>query len=308
MGYRVLSSKTAAGLAVIAALTLILFHHTLRGLFFRWTDWEDGTYSHGLLVPAFSVFLLFDMRHKLARTPIRPNWAGLAILVLAILMFLAGRLANTLFVQAVAFIVAIAGLTLLAGGWALLKAVALPIGFLVFMCPLPHGFYDVISARLRLAASTASTVILQLARVPAYREGNIIYLPGAAPMSVEDACSGIRSLFSITATAVAFSVLARGGSARKAVLVLSAVPIAVASNILRVTGTGILLCHGTERLAHGFYHYLGGWVLYVVALAALFGEYLLLETVFPMYGNSRRGGGADDIAPGMGGQAAGTPG
>jgi len=296
MGDRVLSSKTAIALAAIAALTVILFRHTLSGLFSRWTDWEDGTYSHGILVPAFSLFLVIDMRRRLIRTPIKPSWAGLAVVTMAILLYMAGRLGNTLFIQSVAFIVAVAGVTLLAGGWAFLRATALPIGFLVFMCPLPSGFYDAVSADLRLAASTASTVILQLARVPAYREGNIIYLPGAAPMSVEDACSGIRSLFSITATAVAFSVLSRGGPARKAALVMSAVPIAVVSNIVRVTGTGILLCHGSERLAQGFYHYLGGWVLYVVALAALFGEYLLLETVFPLYGNGGRGSAAGNAA------------
>lgn len=268
--------------AVLAALALVLFHDTLRGLYLRWTDWSDGTYSHGLLVPLFSLFLLLESREKLRNVKSRPSFAGIAILAAAALMFLAGRLGNMLFVQAVALIVVIAGLVMLGSGRAMLAATAFPIAFLIFMCPLPSGIYDTISAHLRLLASAISTVLLQLAHVSAYREGNIIYLPGTAPMSVEDACSGIRSLFGIVATAVAFAAVMPGGPARRTVLVLSAAPIAVFSNILRVTGTGLLHYYGNERLASGFYHYLGGWVFYVLALGLLFGEYLLLGIVFPI--------------------------
>jgi exosortase len=274
--------REAAAWAIVTALTLVLFHGTLRGLFARWTDWEDGTYSHGLLVPLFSLFLLVEGRDRLKAAPARPSSWGIAVLAGAILTFFAGRLGNMLFAQAIALIAVIAGLVLLAGGWAKLRAAAAPVAFLIFMCPLPSGLYDSISADLRLLASSISTVLLQLAHISAYREGNIIYLPGAAPMSVEDACSGIRSLFGIVATAAAFAVIVRGGVVRKAALVVSAAPIAVFSNILRVTGTGLLQCSGNERLAHGFYHYLGGWVFYVLALALLFGEYLVLGVVFPL--------------------------
>jgi exosortase len=119
-----------------------------------------------------------------------------------------------------------------------------------------------------------------MAGVIARRAGNIIYLADAT-LSVEDACSGIRSLFGITATATAFAFIAPGGALRKTILIVSAVPIAIFSNILRVTGTGLLYQYVGGEFAEGFYHSLEGWVFYVIALGLLFGEFFLLNAVFP---------------------------
>lgn len=272
----------AAGLLV---LTGLLFRQTIALLVSTWE--KDNTYSHGFLVPFFSLFLLYDRRERMAAAATGAGtgaggsaW-GAAALAAAIAGLFAARLSNIFFMQAIMLIVAVAAVALLAGGWRFLRLSAMPIAFLIFMCPLPSALYDRISGDLRLLASGASTLMLQVSGVAATSTGNIIYLPSAT-LSVEDACSGIRSLFGILATATAFALLTAGGKTRKVFFVLSAAPIAVAANIMRVTGTGLLNHYASPALAEGFYHYLEGWVFYVAALAMLLVEYWVLKVIFPM--------------------------
>lgn len=266
------------GWTILLVLTWLLFQTTLRHLFHRW--WNDPTYSHGLLVPLVALFFLYDRKERFAGLPNAGNLWGAAALVAVVLMFFAGRFANMLFIQAVALIFCLGAVVLLVRGWTFLKLAAFPLAFLIFMCPLPSVIYDPVSAKLRLLASVMATVLLQILGVAAARSGNIIHL-AKTTLAVEDACSGIRSLFGITATATAFAWMIPGGTLRKGVLIVSAVPIAVAANILRVTGTGLLYQYAGSTYAEGFYHSLEGWVFYVVALGALFGEFFLLNAVFP---------------------------
>lgn len=289
---RRLTKKDAAGWLVLLALLFYLFRGVLLGLFHRW--WTDPTYSHGILVPAISLFFLFDRRKNLSEIAVGGSLWGAPALAAAICLFLAGRLGGMFFPQAVAFIAALAALALLVGGWAFLAATLFPIGYLIFMCPLPSGIYDPISAQLRLFASSVSTALLQMTGVAAVRTGNIIHLANAT-LSVEDACSGIRSLFGIAATATAFAFITPGGWIRKTFFVVSALPIAVLSNVLRVFGTGLLYEYVGTRFAEGFYHILEGWVFYAIALAALFIEYLLLRAAFPL--RRSEGAGEDGDRP-----------
>lgn len=263
---------------VLLGLSGVLFWETLVRLYSRWSN--DPTYSHGFIVPLMTLFFLYDRKERFLKVGVGGSLWGAAALVGALAVFFVGQLGNMFFLQAVSFVGVLASLALLVGGWGLLKLAAFPVAFLLFMCPLPSSVYDPVSAQLRLLASNVSTVLLQLANVKVFREGNILYL-ASQTLSVEDACSGIRSLFGITATATAFAFLMPGGAFRKAFIIASAVPIAVFSNILRVTGTGLLYAYGSGDFATGFYHALEGWVFYVVALAALFGEFFLIKAIFP---------------------------
>jgi exosortase len=289
MTYRRLGKGDLAGWLVLAILVGWFYHGTLAGLFARW--WDDPTYSHGLIVPFVSLYFLYEgLRENRAMKAEGSLW-GAALLVAALGLFFVGRLGNMLFLQAVAFIGTVAALALLVEGRTFLRVAALPIAFLIFMCPLPSGIYDAVSGQLRLFASATSTVLLQLVGVPAASSGNIIYIPNAQ-LSVEDACSGIRSLFGILATATTFAFVMRGGFVRKAFLIVSAAPIAVFTNIMRVTGTGILQNSGHSGLAEGFYHQIEGWGFYVIALALLVGEYVVLKVVFPIDdGRPKQGAG-----------------
>ncbi len=267
------------GWVILLAMTILLYQATLVHLFGRW--WNDPTYSHGLLVPPITLFFLYDKREMLEKVIGRGSLWGMVGLVGWIAAFFFGRLGGMHFVQAISFIGVLAALVLLVEGWGFLKLAAFPLLFLLFMCPLPAAIYEPVSAQLRLLASVVATAILQMMGVVAARSGNIIYL-ASGTLAVDDACSGIRSLFGITATATAFAWMIPGGWPRKAVLIISAVPIAVVTNILRVAGTGLLYQYAGPQFAEGFYHSLEGWVFYVVALAVLFGQFFLLKAVFPI--------------------------
>ena len=278
MTTRRLTALSALQWAILLALVGWLFRATLAALFDRW--WDDPSYTHGLLVPFVSAFFLgAALRRKNLFETAGSLW-GVPALLASVLLFLAGRLGNMLFIQALAFIASLAALALLIEGREFLRLSLLPLAYLIFMCPLPSGLYDSISAHLRLFASQTSTILLQLAGVPATASGNIIDLPNAT-LSVEDACSGIRSLFGILATSTAFAFVVPSGLFRKLFFILSAAPIAVFTNILRVTGMGLLQHSGYERLAQGFYHQLEGWVFYLIALLLLWAEYAVLQAVFP---------------------------
>ncbi len=279
MTQRRLSKSDLLGWLVLLGLTGLLFHRTLGGLFDRW--WNDPSYGHGLLVPVAAIYFFHEALKRNRDIAVGGSLWGVVFLALSIGLLFAGRLGNMLFVQAVAFIVTLLALSLLAGGWSFLRVAALPVAYLIFMCPLPSGIYDSVSAQLRLFASGVSTILLQATGVPATSAGNLIFITGKT-LSVDDACSGIRSLFGILATATAFAFVVPGGALRKSVFVISAAPIAVFTNILRVTGTGLLQHYGYTGLADGFYHYLEGWVFYLVAMVLLFVEYVVLKTVFPI--------------------------
>jgi exosortase len=109
-----------------------------------------------------------------------------------------------LFLMRVSMVILLAGLVLSHGGWPYVKEIAFPIVFLLFMIPWPAIILNALTLPLQLLAARLSTSLLQLMNLPVYREGNVIFLPHA-PLEVVEACSGIRSLVSLLALAMAFA-------------------------------------------------------------------------------------------------------
>jgi exosortase len=116
-----------------------------------------------------------------------------------------------------------------------------------------------------------ASAVLDLAGVPVFREGNIIHL-AYTRLEVVEACSGIRSLISLGALAVVFAYFTQRGRWRQAVVVLSAIPIALATNALRIAVTGVLAHRIGLAAAMGFYHTFSGWLIFVLALGVLVTE------------------------------------
>jgi len=114
--------------------------------------------------------------------------------------------------------------------------------------------------------------------VPVLREGNIINLP-AMPLEVADACSGIRSLLSLTTLAVMYGYLLEPRVWLRVVLALASIPIAVAANGFRIFGTGLLVQYWDPDKAQGFFHEFSGWLMFVVSLLLLFGVHWCIKTV-----------------------------
>jgi exosortase len=163
-------------------------------------------------------------------------------------------------------------------GTRVFRIMLLPLLYLFFMVPLPYIVYDSIAFPLKQIVAKFSVDALQLMGVVIIREGNIIMLPETT-LEVADACSGIRSLMSLLALSVAFAVFTQKSNLKRVIMVLSAIPIAILTNGLRVIVTGILAQYWGSKAAEGFFHEFAGLAVFGVALVMLAGLGTLLRKV-----------------------------
>jgi len=183
-----------------------------------------------------------------------------------------------LFFSRVSLLVLLAGLIILFQGWTFFRAVLFPWAFLILMIPIPSLILQQVTFPLQLLASKLATVLLQLVGVPVLRQGNMILL-ASMPLEVAEACSGIRSLLTLITLAIIYGYLMENRVWVRVVLALSAVPIAVAANSFRIFGTGLLVQYWDPDKAEGFYHALGGWLIFVVALIMLFTLHRMISLI-----------------------------
>jgi exosortase len=245
---------------------------------------RDPNYSHGFFVPAFSWYVLWQERDRLRALPLRPSWSGLPILLLAVVVLTAGVLGAELFLSRVSLLIAIAGVVILVYGWNHMRAAMFPWLFLMLMIPIPNIVFNQITFPLQLLASKVAAVTLPLFGVPVLREGNVIQLPVMA-LEVAEACSGIRSLMSLTTLAIIYGYLLETRLSIRVVLALASVPIAVIANSLRIVGTGLLVQYWDPEKAEGFFHAFSGWLIFVVSLSLLFLLHRALQRLWPQEGS-----------------------
>lgn len=264
----VLESKTPLWqIFVLSGLLVWLYAPVLSHLMGQWL--HDPNYSHGFFVPAFSLYVIWNERDRLKKLPLAPSWTGLLVLTVALMVLLAGVLGAELFLARFSFLLSIAGLVVLTCGWNHLRAISFPWLFLLLMIPIPNIVFNQITFPLQLLASRAAAHTLPLLGVPVLREGNIIQLPAMA-LEVAEACSGIRSLMSLTTLAIIFGYLMEPRNSIRVILAIASVPIAVIANSLRIIGTGLLVQYWDPDKAQGFFHAFSGWLIFVVSLILLF--------------------------------------
>jgi exosortase len=240
--------------------------------------WENDLYSHGWIVPVFALGLLW-MRWEPFR-PVRASerWIGLAILAVGLLMRLGAVYFRFNPGDRLSFLPCIFGVFVLVGGWHAIRWAGPALGFLIFMFPLPSVLERVVLLRLQTLASICSTFLLQTMGVAAFREGNVLNIAGEN-LFVADACSGLRMLTVFCALAVAMVFLIERPWWDKFIILLSAVPIALAVNIVRITLTGLLYMlvgpenHFVQNLGHAW----AGYFMMPLALVFLWVELQILE-------------------------------
>ncbi len=261
---------------LLGALLVLLYHGIAVKLVTDWYELPD--FGHGFLIPFFAAFLLWDKRQELRATPIDPSWAGVSLVVLGLFELMLGLLGADLFLQRTSFIVLVAGLVWTLLGKAMLGRVKFVLFVLLLAIPLPTIVFNEITFPLQILASTVASDVLPYFDVPVLREGNVINLP-AMPLEVAEACSGIRSLLSLFTVAVIFGYLFERTTWRRAVLALSAVPIAVTANVARIVGTGLCVQYWDPDKALGFFHEFSGWLMFVISLGCLYLVHRAMELV-----------------------------
>src|SRR5262249_29502673 len=218
-------------------------------------------------IPLFSLALLWMRWQPFKPVPAGERWIGLGVLIagLAIRLLAVYMVANPL--DRYSFLIALSGVVLMVGGWDMLRWCGAAIGFLLFMYPLPAILEQGVLWRLQTMASAASTFILQTLGVAAFRQGNLINIAGQ-PLFVADACSGLRMVTIFSALAVAMVFLIERPWWDKFVIILSAIPIALIVNIIRITVTGLLfmVIGKDSHLAHQLSHDWAGYFMMPLAL------------------------------------------
>jgi exosortase len=183
-------------------------------------------------------------------------------------MLIVGKAGGEFFMMRSSLVLLIAGLFQIVFGNAGFRRCLFPLGFLFFMVPIPYILYDAIAFPLKMIASWIGEHSLTGIGIPVFREGNIIVLPNLQ-LEVADACSGIRSLMSLMALATAAAYFLGLGMGRGAALFISAIPISVCTNSLRIVLTGILSYKFGQKAAEGFFHEFSGWVVFLAGAALI---------------------------------------
>jgi exosortase len=254
-------------LFVIAALLVAVYYHVATKLLYDWYTIPD--YSHGFLVPLFSLFLMWDKRKVLAETPVQQTWSGVPLIVFSLVLLILGVYGVDLFTSRVSFVFLLGGLIWTFYGYQMLRELLFPLLVLLLAIPFPEIIFNKITFPLQLLASRVAAAILPLFGVPVLQEGNVIQLP-IMKLEVAQACSGIRSLMSLFTLAIFYGYFIERTVARRVILALAAIPIAVAANAARIVGTGLCVQYWDPTKAEGFFHEFSGWVMFVVSLACLY--------------------------------------
>ncbi len=258
---------------ITAILLLACYAPLLAGLARQWAT--DPDMSHGFFVLPVVAFVVWRRREELAA--IRPvtNWWGLAIVIWGAAQMLLGTLGAQVFVARTAFLISLTGALLFVGGTRALRALAFPLVLLLFLFPIPAIVYARVTLPLQIFASAGAETVLNWIGIPVLRDGNILELPHER-LSVVEACSGIRSLLSLSFLSLVYAYFFDKRVGMRWVLLAATVPIAIAANAARVTLMGVLSEYRAS-LAHGAFHLFEGWVLFVVALGLLVTVHQLLR-------------------------------
>jgi exosortase D (VPLPA-CTERM-specific) len=278
----VLTLRPSAGallMAVNIAAAVAVFWYGILSLF---DAWQKPEYSHGPIIPLLSAFMFLREMKAVppVAEPVRDRWVGVAVVAGALLLGIAGLLIRVPDVVTYALILWVGGTILacfgLRRGWYFWPSVL----HLVFMLPLPMLIYWPISAFLMEVSSEIGVGIVQGFGIPVFLDGNVIDL-GVYKLQVAEACSGLRYLFPVMSFSYVFGVLYTGPVWHKIVILLSAAPITVLMNSVRIGIIGVMVENFGIEYAEGFLHLFEGWVIFISCVLILFALAALMQRLGP---------------------------
>jgi len=251
--------------ASIAILLALLYWKVVADMVVDW--WSEESASHGLLIPPLVLYLAWMRRRSVLSDPSTPASNGLWVTGFGCLVYLTGRLGAEFFLSRISLVIILTGLIWTFWGVARLKKLGFPLLLLATMVPLPVLVWNALATPLQLFASDIATTLAQGLGVAVYRDGNIIHLADIS-LGVAEACSGLHSLSALMIGALLVGYLQCSSLVLRAVLFLLSMPLAIALNVVRITGTAVLADYWHE-IAFGFYHYFSGWLVFVAGFGVL---------------------------------------
>ena len=260
-----------------SALLILVYFPTLEHLVIQWSTDEDV--GHGFFVPIVAGYIVWQRRADLLALEWKPNWWGLALMAWGILQSVVGMLGVELFLQRSSILITLVGMLLLLGGTAVVRTLLFPLLLLPFMIPIPAVIFNQITFPLQLFASRVAESILNVLNIPVLRDGNVLEL-ASQKLSVAEACSGIRSLLSLSFLSLVYAYFFDKKVWMRWALLVGVFPIAILANAARVTITAILSEEVNPELAHGFFHTFEGWVIFLIAFVMLLALHAATNRVY----------------------------
>jgi exosortase B len=247
----------------ILALYVPVFYGLATGL------WKVEEYAHGPIILAVVLWLVWRKRAAFLAPHESAPVAGLTVLIFGLLIYVLGRIQDITILEIAALIPVLAGALLTMRGWQGLRALWFPLVFIVFMVPLPGMFVDMLTGPLKQHVSEIAERILYVMGYPVGRTG-VVLTVGQYQLLVADACSGLNSMFSLSALGLFYLYLAHRASwLHNGLIILCILPIAFAANIVRVLVLVLVTYHSGDEAGQGFLHGAAGLVLAMAALTLL---------------------------------------
>lgn len=262
-------------LGLLAGLFMLTYTPTLLWMCERWMA-KDSYYGHGILVPFISGYIVWqiikkrqeEIKKSAKKYEFTPSNTGLIFIIAGLFIHIISAWMRVYFSSGFSMLLTIAGLILYLGGKQALKTFAFPLAFIIFMLPLPLVAVANISFKMKIFAAEMSKIFINGIGIPAIRSGSEIIMRHSNLM-VGDPCSGLRSLISLLALGGLFSYYANVSYIRKTILFAASIPLALASNIARIS----FLCFMSEvygpKSAEGLVHDAAGMMVFVLAFIGM---------------------------------------
>jgi exosortase D (VPLPA-CTERM-specific) len=255
----------------VTILTFIVFGPALAQLGYRWL--EQGEYSHGILLPIVSLWLLWERR-----TPLEPNWLGPVLILLSGILHIIGQTSAIHIFSWIGFVIALFGIVLGAGGYPLLRLTLTPIAILLFAIPLPSFLDTALTLRLQLVSSQLGVFFIRTLGIPVFLSGNIIDL-GNYKLQIVEACSGLRYVLPLLSLSFLAAYIFHAPLWQRLLVFVSSIPIAIGMNGVRIGLLGALVDKGGPQLAEGALHFFEGWIVFVACGILLILEMRVLAAI-----------------------------
>ncbi len=254
---------------IIGLILLLVYVPTFIWMWDRWFA-RDSYYTHGILIPFVTAYLIWLKKDTLKTiTPTSSRW-GMVLIISGVLLHLFSALFRVYFSSGFSIIIVLYGLTLHFYGRRYLKEILFPLSFLFFMIPLPMMIIANISFQLKLfAAKIAAYILNNNLRIPCLQDGSTLIMRHSQVV-VDDVCSGLRSLISLTALGSLFAYWMKGGIVKRFTLFLSTIPIAVITNVIRIIFLALVSEIWGSQYVSGFLHDLSGFAVFALAFLFLY--------------------------------------
>jgi len=246
------------------------------------TIWASDEQGHGPIILGVSLWLLFQLRHRIAALPAQPRpLAGGLLLTFGLLLYVLGRTQAVVMFEVGSQIVVIAALLLIFKGTAALRMAWFPLFFLLFMIPLPGSLVAAVTTPLKAAVSYVAEVLMYQLGYPIARSGVVLHV-GQYQLLVADACAGLNSMFTLEALGLLYmNLMGYTSVARNLTLAVLVIPIAFVANVIRVTILILVTYHFGDEAGQGFVHGFAGMVLFMAGLMLMLATDKLLGLFIP---------------------------